>query len=71
MFFRASGLLEMLDWQKRGLSETPTGYGNRLRTAQMVLYRGKWRRVYCTIWSNSGTCWIPAGAGRPYIIVRD
>lgn len=69
--WRAPAKVSLLEWQKRGLSETPTGYGNRLRTTRMVLYRGRWRRVYCTIWSNSGTCWIPAGADRLDIIVRD
>ena len=45
-------------WQMLGLQETSTGYGKRLTTRHMVQYRGKWRRVYCCIYSNVGTCYI-------------
>lgn len=41
-----------------GLWQTSTGYGKRIATATMVQYRGKWRRVYCCIYSNIGTCYI-------------
>ena len=45
-------------WQLLGLQETATGYGKRLTTRYMVQHRGKWRRVYCCIYSNIGTCYI-------------
>jgi len=45
-------------WQEKGLSFTATGYGSRIPTQTMVLVNGKWRRVYCRIYSNSGTCYI-------------
>lgn len=41
-----------------GLMQTVTGYGKRIATATMVNYKGKWRRVYCAIYSNVGTCYI-------------
>ena len=41
-----------------GLMQTATGYGKRIATATMIQYRGKWRRVYCAIYSNIGTCYI-------------
>ena len=42
-----------------GLQETASGYGSKLRTARMVrLPDGRTRRVYLTIYSNSGTAWI-------------
>jgi hypothetical protein len=41
-----------------GLMQTATGYGKRIATATMVNYKGKWRRVYCAIYSNIGTCYI-------------
>lgn len=40
------------------LLQTATGYGKRMATATMVQYRGRWRRVYCCIYSNIGTCYI-------------
>lgn len=50
--------ISMLEWQKRGLSYTATGYGAKIPTRYMVQFNGKWRRVYCRIYSNSGTCFI-------------
>ena len=47
-----------LDWQTRGLSYTASGYGARIPTPHMVRYNGKWRRVYCKIYSNIGTLYI-------------
>ena len=43
---------------KLGLQFTPTGYGSRIPTRIMVKFNGKWRRVYCAIFSNIGTCYI-------------
>jgi len=45
-------------WHQQGLSYTATGYGKRIPTRHMVRYNGKWRRVYCAIYSNIGTCYI-------------
>jgi hypothetical protein len=47
----------------RGLAETATGYGARLRTSHMIRWQGRrkgivLRRVYCTIWGNAGSCWV-------------
>jgi hypothetical protein len=47
-----------LEWQKRGLSYTATGYGKKIPTRWMVRFNGKFRRVYCAIYSNNGTCYI-------------
>ena len=41
-----------------GLSFTASGYGRRIPTRYMIHYMGKWRRVYCRIYSNIGTCYI-------------
>lgn len=47
-----------LPWQERGLMYTATGYGRKIPTRQMIKVNGKWRRVYCCIFSNIGTCYI-------------
>ena len=47
-----------LPWQKLGLSYTASGYGKRIPTFYMVQWQGKWRRVYCCIYSNVCTCYI-------------
>jgi len=47
-----------LAWQESGLSYTAAGYGKRIPTRSMVRVHGKWRRVYCCIYSNIGTCYI-------------
>ncbi len=45
-----------------GLTWTSSGYGVRIPTPYMVQVFGKWRRVYCRIYSNIGTLFI----GRKY-----
>lgn len=40
------------------LSYTASGYGKRIPTQYMVKFNGKWRRVYCKIYSNNGTLYI-------------
>jgi len=50
-------------WHTAGKSQTASGYGRRLTTAHMVLVNGRWRRVYCCCFSNSGTCYIDGQGG--------
>ncbi len=45
-----------------GLTWTASGYGARIPMPYMVQVHGKWRRVYCRIYSNIGTLFI----GRKY-----
>ena len=48
----------LLPWQKRGLFYTASGYGAAIPTHYVTHWRGRWRRVYCTIYSNSGSAWV-------------
>jgi hypothetical protein len=43
-----------------GLSYTRTGYGRKIPTTRKVRLPGEkiWRRVYCCIFSNIGTCYV-------------
>ena len=50
-------------WQLRGLSFTASGYGKAIPTDLMVKFNNRWRRVYCCIFSNSGTLYIKSPAG--------
>ena len=50
--------LAPLWWQKQGLQYTATGYGRKIPTGYMVKHENRWKRVYCCIYSNSGTCYI-------------
>ena len=50
--------IKRLWWQDRGLQYTATGYGKRIPTQYMVKYEGKWRRVYCCVYSNAGALYI-------------
>ncbi len=45
-------------WQLRGLSFTRSGYGSKIPTPYMVKYLNRFYRVYCCIFSNSGTNYI-------------
>ena len=52
--------IEPMPHHKAGLQWTATGYGRKIPTTRMVKLPGgkKWRRVYCCIYSNSGTCYV-------------
>ena len=39
-------------------SNSKTGYGDKIPTQYMVFIDNKWRRVYCRVYSNSGTCYV-------------
>jgi hypothetical protein len=54
-------------WQERGLSYTASGYGAKIPTSKKVKFRGRWHRVYCTIYSNSGSCWIKSKGEKYYV----
>ena len=41
-----------------GLSYTASGYGARIPTEYMVQAAKRWRRVYCRVFSNSGSLYI-------------
>lgn len=58
LLYPVSVKTDYLPWQKLGLSYTASGYGRQIPTDKMILLCGKWRRVYCTIYSNIGSCWI-------------
>ncbi|MDO8611124.1 MAG: hypothetical protein Q7R95_11415 [bacterium] len=47
-----------LEWQKRGLQQTASGYGRKLTTSLKINFNGKLRRIYCTCFSNAGSCWF-------------
>lgn len=68
--FKCEAKLAPLWHHTRGLSYTATGYGSRIPTQYMVKFNGRWRRVYCRIFSNSGTCYIGkwATAGEQLIV---
>lgn len=62
--FFADDIVEApLEWQKRGLLYTASGYGKRVPTAYKVKYDGRLRRVYCCQYSNSGTLYIKTKQG--------
>jgi hypothetical protein len=56
--FAVESKIDLLPHQVQGLSFTATGYGKRIPTNYCVRFNGKWRRVYCAIYSNIGTCYI-------------
>jgi hypothetical protein len=56
--YEVDAMVKPLWWQEQGLSFTASGYGKRIPTRYMVRLHGKWRRVYCCIHSNSGTCYV-------------
>lgn len=50
--------IRLLDWQRRGLQYTATGYGTKIPTSKVIKWAdGRERRVYCDIYSNAGSCY--------------
>lgn len=51
---RHGGILNLLPGQ------TQEGYGDKITTDRVLRIQGDKReyRVYCTCWSNAGSCWI-------------
>jgi len=47
-----------LDWMKRGLQETSSGYGGKLTSAYKVSFCGKLYRLYSTCYSNLASHWF-------------
>jgi len=45
------------------------GYGRKLPTRHMVRHENHWRRVYCCIYSNAGTCYILKG--KDWIVIDE
>ncbi len=62
---------EPLWWHKQGLSPTASGYGRKLATDLMVKLPDspRWRRVYCCIFSNIGTCYVLGSDGKSWIVI--
>ena len=57
-----------LPHHKAGLSYTATGYGSKIPTPYMVrTIDQKWRRVYCAIFSNVGTCYVHHGKNKTIV----
>lgn len=53
----------------KGLQETATGYGRRLNTGYKLSFNGRMYRVYCCIFSNSGTLYIRAKQYDNWLVV--
>ena len=63
-------IVKELRWQKMGLSYTAAGYGSKIPTRYMVrTVNQKWRRVYCVIFSNIGTCYVMHGKEKTIVEV--
>ena len=45
-------------WHTAGKTYTASGYGSRIPTQYVVRLDKRWRRVYCCVFSNSGTCYV-------------
>jgi hypothetical protein len=51
-------LCSPLWWQKKGLSQTRSGYGRNLTNSCKISFEGKLYRLHTTIYSNSGSTWF-------------
>ena len=49
------------------LTYTASGYGDRIPTPWTVRYMKRERRIYSTVYGNSGSCWIIANGKRIHV----
>jgi len=63
--------VKYLWWQLKRLSFTASGYGDRIPTSHMIKLNGRWHRVFCRVWGNSGTCYIEIEHGTRELIVHN
>lgn len=56
-----------LDWQKRGLQQTASGYGARLTTSWKINFNGKLFRLYATCYGNAASVWFKAKGRTIYV----
>lgn len=54
-------------WQKMGLQQTATGYGNKLNSGLKIRYCGRDYRIYTTCYSNAGSSWFRAKGEKIYV----
>ena len=48
-------------WQEQGLQYTASGYGSKIPTQYKAFVYGRFRRVYCRIFSNIGAYFVMVG----------
>lgn len=64
---RAELVYSPLEWQKQGLRQTASGYGSKLTRDDKISFEGKLFRLYCTIFSNSGSVWFETKGRKIYV----
>lgn len=56
-------------FHNKGLSETRSGYGSKLRTVHMIKHNNKLYRIYCICYSNAGSLYILSKGKKIYVDV--
>lgn len=54
-------------WQSKGLQETASGYGAKLHSPFKINFGGKLRRLYVTIYGNSGSTWFKSKGRKVFV----
>lgn len=56
-----------LPWQKRGLSQTRSGYGAKLTSEYKICFEGKLYRIYHTCYGNASSSWFRQGKRKIFV----
>lgn len=56
-----------LPWQKLGLQQTASGYGEKLTSPYKIYFEGRLYRLYVMCYSNVGCTWFTA-RGKKYFV---
>lgn len=58
LIYPATPVIDMLPWQKAGLTLRATGYGKKIPTTRVLHLFGRRCRIYVDQFSNAGTAYI-------------
>lgn len=58
LIYPATPVIDMLPWQKAGLTLRATGYGKKIPTTRVLHLFGRRYRIYVDQFSNAGTAYI-------------
>ena len=59
-----------LKWQKRGLMQTATGYGNKLTTRYKLKHNSRLYRVYAASFSNCASYYIVIKGEKKFLNIQ-
>lgn len=65
-YVKVQGCISERDHITKGMNKF--GYGSKISTEYKVKVENKWRRVYCTCFSNNASYWVIVNKQKKFLI---